>query len=48
MPPLPCFLGGEQGRTFPVEQLYLEDCYQATGYVLDADSPAALPHQSAG
>ncbi|PRW58696.1 helicase domain-containing [Chlorella sorokiniana] len=31
-----------QGRTFPVEQLFLEDCYEATGYVLDADSPAAL------
>lgn len=34
-----------QGRTFPVEQLFLEDCYQATGYVLDADSSAALRPQ---
>ena len=40
LPPLPINL--LQGRTFPVEQLFLEDCYQATGYVLDADSPAAL------
>lgn len=30
------------GRTFPVQQLFLEDAYQATGYILDADSPAAL------
>ncbi|KAI3433652.1 hypothetical protein D9Q98_003461 [Chlorella vulgaris] len=34
-----------QGRTFPVEQRFLEDAYQETGYVLDADSPAALRPQ---
>ena len=30
------------GRTFPVEHLFLEDVYEAVGYRLDADSPAAL------
>jgi ATP-dependent RNA helicase DHX29 len=30
------------GRTFPVQQLYLEDAYELTGYVLEADAPAAL------
>eukprot|EP00887_Chlorella_sp_A99_P005373 scaffold1.g5373.t1 len=34
-----------QGRTFPVEQRFLEDAYELTGYQLDPDSPAALrPH----
>lgn len=30
------------GRTFPVQQFYLEDVYEATGYVLAADAPVAL------
>lgn len=30
------------GRTFPVQQLFLEDCYERTGYRLAADSPAAM------
>ena len=30
------------GRTFPVEQLYLEDIYEAIGYVLAPDSPCAF------
>ena len=31
-----------QGRTFPVEQFFLEDVYERTGYRLEADAPAAL------
>jgi ATP-dependent RNA helicase DHX29 len=31
-----------EGRTFPVTRYFLEDCYQMTGYKLEADSPAAL------
>ncbi len=31
-----------QGRTFPVEHLFLEDVYEATGYALDPESRAAL------
>ncbi len=30
------------GRTFPVEQFFLEDAMEVTGYVLAPDSPAAL------
>lgn len=30
------------GRTFPVQQLFLEDVYEMTSYVLAADAPAAL------
>ncbi|CAK0787622.1 hypothetical protein CVIRNUC_010844 [Coccomyxa viridis] len=30
------------GRTFPVEQHFLEDAYELTGYRLDADSPCAM------
>ena len=30
------------GRTFPVEQLFLEDAMEVTGYVLAPDAPAAL------
>lgn len=30
------------GRTFPVEHLFLEDAYEAVGYRLDAEAPAAL------
>ena len=29
------------GRTFPVEQHFLEDVYESTGYRLDAEGPAA-------
>ncbi|GAB4817860.1 hypothetical protein N2152v2_004906 [Parachlorella kessleri] len=38
----PCPVLHAEGRTFPVEQLCLEDVYELTGYRLDADSPAAL------
>jgi ATP-dependent RNA helicase DHX29 len=31
-----------QGRTFPVQQYFLEDVYEMTGYRLEADSPAAI------
>ena len=30
------------GRTFPVQQLFLEDVYRLTQYRLAPDSPAAL------
>lgn len=30
------------GRTFPVEQLFLEDVYEMLGYRLDTEGPAAL------
>lgn len=30
------------GRTFPVDQLFLEDVYEMTQYRLDAEGPAAL------
>lgn len=41
------YLGGcptlsAKGRTFPVQQFYLEDVYEATAYHLPEDSPAAL------
>jgi ATP-dependent RNA helicase DHX29 len=44
---LSTYLGGAptltaQGRTFPVEQFFLEDAYKQTGYRLEADAPAAL------
>lgn len=29
------------GRTFPVQQHFLEDVYEATGYRLDAEGPSA-------
>lgn len=31
-----------EGRTFPVQRLYLEDVYAATRYALEPDAPAAL------
>lgn len=31
-----------EGRTYPVEHLFLEDAYSLTGYNLDPESPAAL------
>jgi len=31
-----------EGRTFPVDQMYLEDVYGLTQYRLAPDSPAAL------
>eukprot|EP00951_Prasinocladus_malaysianus_P049266 scaffold667812_cov64-Prasinocladus_malaysianus.AAC.1 len=31
-----------EGRTFPVTRYFLEDCYEMTGYKMEADSPAAL------
>jgi ATP-dependent RNA helicase DHX29 len=31
-----------EGRTFPVQQFFLEDVYEITGYRLDADAPAAI------
>ncbi len=31
-----------EGRTFPVQALYLEDVYALTGYRLAPDAPAAL------
>lgn len=31
-----------EGRTFPVQHLYLEDAYEAVQYRLDPDSSAAL------
>ena len=37
-----CAALSAKGRTFPVEQLFLEDAYEATGYRLEADAPAAL------
>lgn len=41
------YLGGcptlsAKGRTFPVEQFFLEDVYEMTGYNLPEDSPAAM------
>lgn len=36
------------GRTFPVQQLYLEDVYKATGYVVSQDSPVALRQGDGG
>jgi HrpA-like RNA helicase len=30
------------GRTFPVEQVFLEDVYELTGYRLDPEGPSAL------
>lgn len=36
-----CPVVAAAGRTFPVTQLFLEDVYEATGYVLAPDSPAA-------
>ena len=37
-----CAKMAAQGRTFPVEQLFLEDVYERTGYRLADDAPAAL------
>lgn len=37
-----CPVLGASGRTFPVQHLFLEDVYDATGYVLDAESSASL------
>ena len=37
-----CPVLGASGRTFPVQHLFLEDVYEATGYVLDAESSASL------
>lgn len=34
------------GRTFPVEQHFLEDVYEMTEYVLDTEGPAALRLQA--
>ena len=31
-----------EGRTYPVEALFLEDVYSATGYRLAPDAPAAM------
>ena len=31
-----------KGRTFPVQEIFLEDIYESTGYMLEADSPFAL------
>lgn len=30
------------GRTFPVDQVFLEDVYEMTGYRLDPEGPCAL------
>ena len=37
-----CPVLGASGRTFPVQHLFLEDVYEATGYVLDAESSSSL------
>ena len=37
-----CPVLGASGRTFPVQHLFLEDVYEATGYALDAESLASL------
>ncbi|ORZ02997.1 P-loop containing nucleoside triphosphate hydrolase protein [Syncephalastrum racemosum] len=44
-----CYFGGcpvisVPGRTFPVQVQYLEDAIEATGFVLEEDSPYALRH----
>jgi len=36
-----------QGRTFPVQQYYLEDVYEMTEYVLSPDAPASLKPNAA-
>ncbi|GIL59638.1 hypothetical protein Vafri_14371, partial [Volvox africanus] len=36
------------GRTFPVSRLFLEDVYEATGYRLASDAPAALRRHGPG
>lgn len=37
-----CTTMSAKGRTFPVEQFFLEDAYEMTSYRLAHDSPAAL------
>lgn len=37
-----CGVVTTEGRTYPVEQLFLEDAYSLTGYNLDPESPAAM------
>jgi len=34
------------GRTFPVEQIFLEDILDLTGYVLEAGSPYSRPRNN--
>jgi ATP-dependent RNA helicase DHX29 len=44
-----CPVLGASGRTFPVKHLFLEDVYEETGYVLDAESSAShRDYQRAG
>lgn len=42
IPALLCAVMTAEGRTFPVETMFLEDVYHATGYRLAPDAPAAI------